>query len=94
VSVKVTNTGTRAGKEAVELYLSDLYGSVSRPVKQLKRFSKVALAPGETKKVDFTLSGEDFSFIGRANKRMVEPGKFRVAVGGLSSEFDLQRDMR
>lgn len=94
VSVKVTNTGTRAGKEAVELYLTDLYGSVSRPVKQLKRFTKVLLAPGETKRVEFTLSRQDYSFIGRTNQRVVEPGRFRAAIADQSAEFELQRDLR
>ncbi len=89
ISVDVKNTGNRKGKDAVLLYLNDEYASVSRPVKQLKRFSKIELNPGETKTVEFTLDDYDLSFIGRQDKRIVEPGKFKVFVGDLSSEFTL-----
>ena len=89
ISVDVKNTGNRKGKDAVLLYLNDEYPSVSRPVKQLKRFSKIELNPGETKTVEFTLDDYDLSFIGRQDKRIVEPGKFKVFVGDLSSEFTL-----
>jgi len=89
ISVDVKNTGNIKGKEAVLLYLNDEYASVSRPVKQLKRFTKIELNPGETKTVEFTLDNYDYSFIGRENKRIVEPGKFKVFVGDLNSEFTL-----
>ncbi len=89
ISVDVKNTGNRKSKDAVLLYLNDEYASVSRPVKQLKRFSKIELNPGETKTVEFTLDDYDLSFIGRQDKRIVEPGKFKVFVGDLSSEFTL-----
>lgn len=90
VSVSVKNTGSRAGKEVVQLYLTDEYGSVSRPVKQLKGFTKIALQPGEVKEVSFTLKKDDFSFIGIENTRIVEPGTFKISVGGLSADFRLQ----
>ncbi len=89
ISVDVKNTGSRKGKDAVLLYLNDEYASVSRPVKQLKRFTKIELNPDETKKVEFTLNDYDLSFIGRQNIRIVEPGKFKIFVGNLSSEFTL-----
>jgi beta-glucosidase len=89
VSVDVKNTGTIKGQEAVLLYLNDEYASVSRPVRQLKRFTKIELNPGETKTVEFTLEDYDLSFIGRENTRIVEPGKFKVFVGNLDSEFTL-----
>jgi beta-glucosidase len=89
ISVDVKNTGNIKGKDAVLLYLNDEYASVSRPVKQLKRFTKIELNPGETKTVEFTLDNYDYSFIGRENKRIVEPGKFKVFVGDLNSEFTL-----
>jgi beta-glucosidase len=91
VNIKVTvkNTGSRAGREVVELYLSDLYRSVSPPVKQLKRFTAVQLQPGESRTIEFSLDKKDFSFSGRDGKYTVEPGEFKVAAGNLSSVFEL-----
>ncbi len=89
VTVEVKNTGNRKGKEAVLLYLNDEYGSVSRPVRQLKRFTKIELNPGESRTVTFKLNDYDLSFIGRQNKRIVEPGKFKIFIGNLSTEFTL-----
>jgi beta-glucosidase len=89
VSVDVKNIGNKKGKEAVLLYLNEEYASVSRPVKQLKRFSKVELNPGETKTVEFSINDYDLSFIGRQDKRVVEPGKFKIIVDTLSTEFTL-----
>lgn len=91
ISVDVKNTGNRIGKDAVLLYLNDEYASVSRPVKQLKRFTKIELNPGETKTVKFSLNDYDLSFIGRQNKRIVEPGKFKIFVGDLDTEFTLNK---
>jgi beta-glucosidase len=89
VTVNVKNTGDKPGKEVVQLYLTDCYASVSRPNKQLKGFSKVFLKPGETKKVEFIIKQEHLSFIGRANKRIVEPGEFNITIGNLSKVFKL-----
>lgn len=89
-SVKVTNSGKVAGKEVVQLYLCDLYGSVSRPVRQLEGFNKILLQPGETKEVTFIIKPEQLSFIGRNNKKIIEPGKFKVMVSNLSKEFTLE----
>ncbi len=91
VSVKVTNTGRVAGKEIVQLYLSDLVASVTPPVRLLKRFTKVNLLPGETEVVQFELGPDDFSFIGRDNKPVVEPGEFKVAIADLSKSFVIER---
>ena len=87
ISVDVKNTGKLKGKDAVLLYINDEYGSVSRPVRQLKRFAKIELNPGETKSVEFSLNNYDLSFIGRDNKRIVEPGKFKIFIGDLTDEF-------
>ena len=87
VSVKVTNSGDRSGKEVVELYVSDKVASITPPVKRLKRFRKVALEPGETKRVNFTLNGADLSFVGRDKRRITEPGEFTVEIAGLTREF-------
>ena len=90
VNVTVKNTGQRTGKETVELYICDLYGSVSRPVKQLKGFKKIQLAPNETKTVEFTLDKKSLSFIGRNNQRITEPGEFKVMIKNLEARFVLK----
>ncbi|MBS1794826.1 MAG: glycoside hydrolase family 3 C-terminal domain-containing protein [Acidobacteria bacterium] len=87
VSVKVTNTGARAGDEVVQLYIRDEVSSVTRPVKELRDFARVALAPGETKSVVFKITPEKLSFYNREMKRTVEPGAFQVMVGGNSADL-------
>jgi len=89
VGVTVTNAGDRAGKDVVQLYLSDLVASVTPSVKELMRFAKVDLAPGESTRLSFTLSTEDFSFIGREGEPVVEPGTFRVQVEDLRTTVEL-----
>jgi len=88
VEVSVKNTGDRAGKEVVQVYLSQRFASVTPPLKRLKRFAKVALQPGESRKLSFALTADDLSFIGLENKRVVEPGTFDVLVGGLHQSFE------
>jgi len=87
VNVTVTNTGNRPGKEVVQLYLSDLYASVTPSVKRLKRFTKLDLRPAETKTVTFFLTAKDLSFIGKNNRPVVEPGEFEIFVGSLKTSF-------
>jgi beta-glucosidase len=89
VTVSVKNTGDRIGKEVVQLYLCDVFGTVSRPVKQLKGFEKIELKPGEVKQVNFTITPEHLSFIGRDNKRIIEAGDFKVYVDKLEASFKL-----
>jgi beta-glucosidase len=90
VSVTVKNNGKVAGKEVVQLYLNDKYGSVSRPVRQLKGFTKVYLQPGQETTVHFALTAVDLSFIGQMNRRIVEPGDFRVMIDKLSADFTME----
>lgn len=90
VSVEVTNSGKIAGSESVLLYVRDVVGSVSRPLRQLRGFEKVTLQPGETKTVSFVLKNEDLSFIGRENKRITEPGEFMIFIDKLSQSFTLK----
>ena len=90
ISVEVKNTGNRAGKEVVELYVTDLFGSVSRPNKQLERFEKINLQPGKTKIVKFALPVEELSFIGRDNKQILESGDFKISINNLSKQFKLK----
>ena len=90
VSVDVKNTGDRAGDEIVQLYLNDEVSSVTRPVKELKGFERIALAPGETKNVRFKLTPEDLSFLDENLARTVEPGKFNVMVGASSKDIRMR----
>src|SRR5204863_9188666 len=90
VSVTVTNSGQRAGKEVVQLYLSDLVASLSPPGKRLKRFAKVSLEPGQSRTLTFKLGPDDLSFIGANNKSVVEPGEFEVMIAGLKARFELK----
>jgi beta-glucosidase len=90
VSVKVTNTGNRAGKETAILYVRDEVASISPPGKRVKRFAKIYLEPGQSKTLKFTLNRDDLSFIGADNKPVVEPGDFTVMIGGLSDKFTLR----
>ncbi|MBC7188105.1 MAG: glycoside hydrolase family 3 C-terminal domain-containing protein [Calditrichaeota bacterium] len=90
VSVTVENVGQRSGKEVVQLYLSDLYASVTPSVRRLKRFTKVDLWPGEKQTVHFTLHESDLGFIGMDNRLTVEPGQFAVRVGDLVRTFVLE----
>lgn len=87
VSVTVTNTGKRAGEEVVQLYLRDMVGSVTRPVKELKGFRKIALEAGASKEVVFTLSEQDMSFYRHDMTFGVEPGEFEIMAGGNSSDL-------
>ena len=86
VKVTVTNTGDREGTETVQLYIRDLVGSVTRPVKQLKGFRKVTLAPGASEEVTFTLDKEALSFYRQDMTWGPEAGDFKVFVGGASDQ--------
>jgi beta-glucosidase len=86
VSVEVTNTGTRAGDEVVQLYIRAEVSRATRPVMELKAFRRISLAPGERRKVDFELGPDQLSYHGPEMKRVVDPGRFRVMVGGSSDE--------
>jgi beta-glucosidase len=90
VSVTVTNTGRRAGKEAVLVYVSDLVASISPPNRRLRRFAKVNLEPNQSRTLTFKIRRDDLSFIGADNKPTVEPGEFEVKIGDLSQRFTLR----
>ena len=94
VSVELTNTGNFDGKETVQLYIRDLVGSVTRPVKELKGFQKVLIKKGATQTVTFELSVDDLKFYNSDLQFVAEPGKFEVFVGTNSDttekvEFEL-----
>ncbi len=94
VSVTLKNTGEYDGREVVQLYIRDLVGSITRPVKELKGFQKIELKAGEAKNVTFDISTDDLSFYDSQLDYVYEPGAFRVFVGGdskntLESGFNL-----
>ncbi len=91
VLVDVKNTGKRAGQEVVQMYIRDLFSSVTRPVKELKGFKRISLEPGETRTVDLTISPELLSFTNVDMEYRVEPGDFEIMVGNSSRDEDLKR---
>ena len=94
VQITLTNTGKVAGSEVTQLYIRDLAASISRPVKELKGFTKTYLEPGQSKTLHFTLHNDELSFYNSNLKWVSEPGEFNVYVGGssqdnLSANFEL-----
>lgn len=91
VSFDVTNTGKRDGTEIVQLYIRDEYGSVTRPVKELKGFQRIPLKAGETKRVEFVITPDDLKFYTARRVWEVESGDFTIMVGSSSADSDLQQ---
>ena len=94
VSVEITNTGNSKGKEVTQLYIRDLFASVTRPIRELKGFEMIELEPNQTKTVTFTLTENELGFYDNLGEFIVEKGDFKVFVGGdssakLSSEFKI-----
>ena len=89
ISVGVTNIGPRAGEEVVQLYTRDPQASVTRPVKELRGFKRIALESGQTKTVVFTLSTDLFGFYNPEMNYVVEPGVIEVMVGNSSADIHL-----
>jgi beta-glucosidase len=95
VAAEVTNTGSRPGDEVVQLYLQDVVASMTRPIQELKGFTRISLKPGESRRVEFTIGPDALSFLDASMKRVVEPGAFRVRVsnsseGGLLGTFEVR----
>jgi len=91
VSFQLKNTGNYEGREVVQFYIRDMVGSITRPIKELKGFDLVNLKPGESKKVSFTINDETLQFYNNQGKLVMEPGDFKVFVGG-SSKTSLEAD--
>jgi beta-glucosidase len=91
ISVDVANTGNYDGAEVVQLYIRDIVGSVTRPVRELKGFNKIQLKKGEKKTVVFEISSDDLRFYNNDMKNIAEPGDFTVFVGG-NSNTELQQN--
>jgi len=88
LTISVKNVGDVAGKEVVQLYIGDEKCTVLRPLKELKRFQKVALNPGEEKAVSFTITADDLKYYDETLKDWTaEPGKFKVYIGSSSSDI-------
>jgi beta-glucosidase len=84
--VTVTNTGERPGEEVVQLYIRQLFGSITRPLKELKAFEKIALQPGESKEVKFQLTWKNLAFYNASNEFAAEPGEFFLFIGTSSED--------
>jgi beta-glucosidase len=93
ISAELTNGGDVAADEVVQLYVRDLVGNVTRPVRELKGFRRLRVEPGEAVTVSFELHTDDLAFFGRSNELMVEPGDFHAWIGG-SSDADLKTAFR
>jgi beta-glucosidase len=89
VTVSVTNSGRMAGKEVVQLYVSDLYASISPDMTRLRAFDKIMLQPGQTQKITFELTARDLAFVGKNRRWTVEKGEYEVNVGGLKNRFTI-----
>ncbi|HME68635.1 MAG TPA: glycoside hydrolase family 3 N-terminal domain-containing protein [Myxococcota bacterium] len=89
IGAEITNGGARAGEEVVQLYLHDPVASVTRPVKELRGFARIALRPGETKRVRFELAVEQLAFRGLEEGWLVEPGTIEVMVGSAADDVRL-----
>lgn len=95
ISATVRNSGKRQGVEVAQLYVQDVVGDITRPVKELKGFQRITLKPGESRKVTFKLHTDDLAFHNQDMKRVTEPGLFNVWIGpnaaeGLQSSFIIQ----
>ena len=90
ISCRVLNTGSRAGAEVVQLYLSDPVASVVRPVRWLAGFARVALEAGQARRVTFAVHADRTAFSGRSGQRIVEPGEIGIGIGGASDQLPLR----
>jgi beta-glucosidase len=93
ISVEVENVGERAGDEVVQLYVRDEEASVTRPVKELRGFQRVRLAPGKRRRVTFRLAAEQLAFTGLDGRLVLEPGRVRVMVGTSSADLPCQAEL-
>ena len=90
ISVDVNNSGKVKGREAVQLYISDLVASITPAVKRLRGFEKIELEPGQTKTVSFSIPASDLAFVNRDLKWITEPGDFEVSIDNLKGKFSLR----
>lgn len=91
INCTITNNGTKAGDEVVQLYIRDELASVSRPIKELKGFKRITLKAGESQKVTFELDSEALSMLDKDMHRLVEAGDFRIMIGASSKDIRLRK---
>ena len=89
INVTIKNTGSRAGKEVAELFVSDLIASLTPDVKRLRGFEKIDLQPGESKTVTFKLALKDLAFVNTDNKKILEAGEFKTQIANQSASFNV-----
>lgn len=90
ISVDVANTGARKGKEVVQLFISDLYASITPPVKRLRGFKKIELEPGQKSSVSFKIHPNELAFVDATSKWVTEPGEFEVTIGDQKAKFHVK----
>jgi beta-glucosidase len=93
VRLRVTNSGKRAGDEVVQLYLHDVLASVAQPVTWLAGFTRLTLQPGESREVSFVVGPSQLRLLNRQMHWLVEPGAFRLMVGGSSKDIRLRGEL-
>src|SRR5690606_15352725 len=94
VTFTLKNTGKYDGEEVVQLYLQDLFASITRPVKELKDFQKVALKAGESKLIRFSINKEKLSFYNQKLNWIAEPGEFKLMIGNSSDNILLSKNFK
>src|SRR5690606_26948557 len=90
ISMDLKSTGDRKGTEVVQLYINDAVASLTRPVKELKGFKRVELAPGESARVSFQLGVNQLGFYDRDMKYVIEPGEIKIMIGSSSEDIRLE----
>jgi beta-glucosidase len=94
VTLEVANTGKRAGEEVVQLYVHDRKPQIDKPVRELKGFAKISLAPGESKPVAFTLTPRDFAYFDVPNKQWrADAGEYEIEIGASSRDIRLDHSL-
>lgn len=91
LSVKVKNTGERAGAETILVFIRDEYASITPPVKRLRAFKKIYLEPNQEEMIHFDIQPSELAFVGINNQWITEPGTFTVMVGNLKTQFELKK---
>jgi len=89
ISVAVKNIGDREGDEVVQLYVNDVYSSRVTPLRELKRFRRITLEPGESKKIIFVLNAEELGVFQDDGRFITEPGTFQVMISELEDNFEV-----
>ena len=90
IRCKIKNTGDGSGDEVFQMYIRDELSSLARPVKELRGFNRISLAPGEEKELEFTLGFDELSMLDADMNRIVEPGSFRIMIGSSSKDIRLR----